>query len=117
MKHSLADQLRKIRTLRGYTQRALSHASGINSTQLSNFEHGSRLPSVENLGKLAQALEVSTDFLLGRTGQMIVVFADETRTARLINACEGLTTAQLAALLAVAVAMGTERRKCQNSDG
>jgi len=49
------------------TQEHLAEICGIPSTSISHFESGKseRLPNVENLRKLACALSVSTDYLLG----------------------------------------------------
>ena len=54
------------RELRGMTQADLGSAAGIAPAAISHFETGQRVPSVESLLKLADALSVSVDFLLGR---------------------------------------------------
>jgi transcriptional regulator with XRE-family HTH domain len=55
-----------LRELRGLTQGGLGARAGIAAASISHFETGQRLPSVESLVKLADALEVSVDVLLGR---------------------------------------------------
>lgn len=54
------------RELRGLTQAQLGARAGIAPAAISHFETGQRVPSVESLLKLADALSVSVDLLLGR---------------------------------------------------
>lgn len=58
--------LKNCRYDRKLKQIELADKTGLNATALSNFETGSRKPSIGNLIKLADALEVTTDYLLGR---------------------------------------------------
>lgn len=71
MKTSDADhfpeRLRDTRERRNLEQSALSAISGIPATSISHFEAGRRKPSLVNLRNLADALEVSIDYLVGRT--------------------------------------------------
>lgn len=60
-------RLRATRDKRGLEQSQLAEKSGIPATSISHFEAGRRKPSLINLGNLADALNVSIDFLLGRT--------------------------------------------------
>lgn len=60
-------QLAKARKRRKLNQSELAKASGLQASAISHFETGSRKPSFDNLRKLADALSVTTDFLLGRT--------------------------------------------------
>ena len=52
--------------LRGMSQAALARAAGLPASTIAHFEGGGRKPSFDNLRKLANALDVTTDFLLGR---------------------------------------------------
>ena len=54
------------RESRGLTQAQLGAKAGIAPGAISHFETGQRAPSLESLIKLADALECSVDFLLGR---------------------------------------------------
>ena len=64
-------RLREARTLRNWTQEQLSARSGVTAAVISHFETGTRQQaSADNLVKLATALSVSVDYLLGRTDQM-----------------------------------------------
>jgi DNA-binding Xre family transcriptional regulator len=51
--------------LRDVTQQELSKKTGIDNTQLAHFEKGNRKPSMDNLRKLCEGLNVSADYLLG----------------------------------------------------
>ena len=72
---ALPENLRELRELRGLTQSELGRLAGIAPGSVSHFETGQRVPSVESLVKLADALSVSVDALLGRqaavTGQSV----------------------------------------------
>lgn len=59
-------RLRNARKLRDMDQAALAAKAGIPATSISHFESGNRKPSFDNLRRLAQALTVTTDYLLGR---------------------------------------------------
>lgn len=65
-KDSFASRLQQLRELRNLTQAELGRRAGIAAASVSHFETGQRAPSLESLVKLANALEVSTDALLGR---------------------------------------------------
>jgi transcriptional regulator with XRE-family HTH domain len=59
-------RLSEQRERRGLTQAELGARAGIAPGAVSHFETGQRLPSLESLVKLADALECSVDSLLGR---------------------------------------------------
>ena len=52
--------------LRKLSQAELAERSGLQAAAVSHFETGQRKPSFDNLRRLADALEVTTDYLLGR---------------------------------------------------
>lgn len=60
------ENMRQIRELRGMTQAEMGKRAGIAAASISHFETGQRSPSLETLVKLADALEVTVDTLLGR---------------------------------------------------
>lgn len=61
-------RLRSAREERDLTQEELGNQAGMSALMVSHFETGTRQkPSIENLIKLAKALHISTDYLLGRT--------------------------------------------------
>jgi transcriptional regulator with XRE-family HTH domain len=59
-------RLRKAREIRGLGQGVLAHRAGLQPSAISHFETGARKPSFDNLRRLANALDVTTDYLLGR---------------------------------------------------
>ena len=58
--------LRRLRELRKLTQTEVGSRAGIASASVSHFETGQRVPALETLVKLADALSVTIDALLGR---------------------------------------------------
>ena len=69
-------RLKEIRTQRKMTQQDIANKTGIPSTSISHIEAGARKPSLENFFKLAVVLNVSADYLLGRTDQYSNLGAD-----------------------------------------
>lgn len=51
------------------SQSDLASKSGLQPSAISHFETGNRSPSFDNLKRLADALNVTTDYLLGRSEQ------------------------------------------------
>lgn len=62
-------RLRQAREMRGLSQLELGEKASLQSSAISHFESGRRSPSFDNLRKLADALNVQVDFLLGRVDQ------------------------------------------------
>ena len=62
--------MRAIRELRGISQSELAERAGLQASAVSHFETATRKPSFDNLKRLADALSVSTDYLLGHTDKM-----------------------------------------------
>jgi transcriptional regulator with XRE-family HTH domain len=60
------DRLRCAREYRGLTQGELAERAGLQPSAISHFETGTRKPSFDNLRLLADTLDVTTDYLLGR---------------------------------------------------
>ena len=52
--------------LRMWNQSELAGRAGLPPSSIAHFEGGSRKPSFDTLRRLANALEVTTDYLLGR---------------------------------------------------
>lgn len=61
-----ADRLRLVREFRGLSQNDLASRSGVNVSRINRYEKGTAEPSSRLLGQLADALDFTTDFLLGR---------------------------------------------------
>ncbi len=60
------ERLKKARELRGWNQAELGEKAGMPASSIAHFETGTRKPSFESLRRLANALEITTDYLLGR---------------------------------------------------
>lgn len=59
-------RLREVREHRELTQGELATRARLQPSAISHFETGTRKPSFDNLRRLADALDVTIDFLLGR---------------------------------------------------
>ena len=60
----LGEKIKTLRKRQGLSQEELSERVEINATHLSRLETGKYQPSIDVLKRLADALEVSTDYLL-----------------------------------------------------
>mgnify|MGYP005820908747 CR=1 FL=1 len=76
------------RKLRDFSQDGLAKKAGLPSTAISHFESGTRKPSFDNLRKLADALDVSIDYLMGRVDEMT---ANQTGDAEIFRDYQNLT--------------------------
>ena len=63
-------RLREARLRRNLSQGGLAKRAGLQPSAVSHFETALRKPSCDNLLRLADALDVTTDFLLGRVAKM-----------------------------------------------
>ena len=54
----LAKNMRRLRGVRGLSQEALAHESGINRTYLSSVERAERNASIDNIARIARGLHV-----------------------------------------------------------
>ena len=99
---SLAGNLRRFREMRSLTQAELGTRAGIAPAAVSHFETGQRTPSLDSLVKLADALRVSVDALLGRAPidaapQVDPIFLRASRAnARTLDTVRRVTAALLA---------------------
>ena len=57
--------LRKLRQTRGLSQERLAELAGLHRTYVSSVERGARNISIDNISRLAKALDVSPSKLLG----------------------------------------------------
>ena len=60
----LGEKIKALRKRHGLSQEELAERVEINSTHLSRLETGKYQPSIDVLKRLAESLEVSTDYLL-----------------------------------------------------
>ena len=63
---NFSEVLKICRDDRGISQAKLAKLTGLQAAAISHFETGLRKPSFDNLRKLADALQVTTDYLLDR---------------------------------------------------
>jgi transcriptional regulator with XRE-family HTH domain len=63
-RHLLAQRLRLLRTLRGWSQETLAEQAGLHRTYISGIERAERNLGLDNLDKLAQAFGVTVVDLL-----------------------------------------------------
>lgn len=81
-------RLTETRKLRDLSQEGLAKLAGLPPTTISHFESGTRKPSFDNLRKLADALDVSIDYLMGRVDEMT---GNLTKDAEIFRDYENLT--------------------------
>ena len=60
-------RLKELRIEKGLTQQSAGAMLGIDTSTFRKWENGQRRPDIDMLCKIADAFEVSTDYLLGRT--------------------------------------------------
>ena len=61
---TLGAKIKKLRAEKGLSQAALEQISGVNSKLLSKYENERIVPTAETLRKIAQALQISSDYLI-----------------------------------------------------
>ena len=66
MVSSMGTRIKNLRLQKGYSQQELAQMLGVPKGIVSKYENNERNPSYENLIKLADIFQVTTDFLLGR---------------------------------------------------
>lgn len=65
------ERLRQVRMARKMTQTELANATSMANTYVSDLENGRKgIPPGESISRLADALQTSADFLLGRSDNM-----------------------------------------------
>ncbi len=62
-------RLRAARTKRNLSQQDLAKRANLQASSISHFATGTRKPCFDNLRRLADALDVTTDYLLGRVNE------------------------------------------------
>ena len=65
-KKAFGKQLQRYRRRAGYSQEALAEIIDCSSIFISDIERGTRSPGLDTLVKLANALDISVDILLGK---------------------------------------------------
>ena len=68
---SIGSKLVQLRTEKQITQTELGKILGVGKTTISNYETGYSTPDAEMLKKIATSFNVSTDYILGLTDDLI----------------------------------------------
>lgn len=77
LKNIFQKRLVDARNMRGLSQDELANKTKLQASAISHFETGSRKPSFDNLKRLADALEITSDYLLGRTNDPSVIIEND----------------------------------------
>ena len=68
-KETIGQRIKRLRKQKGYSQKILSEKIGCNQGSLSNYELGKRTPHMEAATSLAEALDISLDYLINGDNQ------------------------------------------------
>ena len=88
----LGDRIARLRRTKGWSQKDLADRIGAKPAQISKYERGSHFPRPDLLPRLAEALEVSLDYLM--TGRSSGETRRDFRLRERVEALEGLPSAQ-----------------------
>lgn len=83
----LAERLRQQRKLKGKTQKELAELLNVRRATYGEYERGNNLPPIDKLVIIADALNVSIDYLVGNEEKKIVDIAEVLEVVK-----ENLTT-------------------------
>ncbi|SFF68251.1 Helix-turn-helix [Clostridium cadaveris] len=67
MINSIGENIRKIRIEKGLTQKELAKKSGVSLSALNKYEREDRIPKIDAIEKISEALNIQIDYLLGKT--------------------------------------------------
>lgn len=62
----IGKRIKELRMMQGLSQQELGESIGVTKVSICGYETGTRIPNLEKLVKLADKLETTTDYLLGR---------------------------------------------------
>lgn len=108
MSDIFSTRLRQAREMRGLSQAELGEKAALQASAVSHFEAGRRSPSFDNLRKLADALNVQVDFLLGRVEQSYEVGPEVQRMYRHLS---GLTDENRNLVVEMAKMLGNRQKE------
>jgi transcriptional regulator with XRE-family HTH domain len=66
---TIGQRIRRARQRKGWTQAELGLRSGLRESMICKYELGHHTPSPKHLSRIADALGVSVDYLLGRESE------------------------------------------------
>ena len=67
--NTFSSRLKNLRIEKGLRQVDLARAAGVTSAAIGNYENGKREPGIDELILLADCLETTIDYLVGRVGE------------------------------------------------
>ena len=92
----VGDRIRSERTKRGLTQKALSYRSKFAIPQISEWENGRKIPTPHSLSRIADAIEIPIEVLLGDLSDLSEYqFGERLKTLRHAN---GMTLQDLSVM-------------------
>ena len=69
----IGKRLKDLRLEKGLSQQELGNMVDVTKVSICGYENGTRMPTVENLIRLADALETTTDYILGKEMKVVNV--------------------------------------------
>lgn len=108
VKEVIQERIRSLRVGKGLSQQDAAKRLGLQPAALSHFENGLRVPSFENLRKLADFYSVSVDYLLGRVEEPT---ASGPEAEALFRTIDGIDPDDLKALVAMAQSLAARNRR------
>jgi transcriptional regulator with XRE-family HTH domain len=111
MSNNFSERLRTARELRKLSQAELAEKADLQPSAVSHFESGRRSPSFQNLKALADALKVTTDYLIGRTNDLSISDAASLKLFRHAEKMSGEDLETLTSIAEVLAKKGTQRKK------
>jgi len=107
----LSERLKSLRMQKGLSQRAFTKSIGLNYTQYNRYENGETVPSAESLSKLADALDVSVDYLLeGKTEDAAIANLEDRELLTLFEEIEAFTEEEKSHVKAVLKAFVVQKK-------
>lgn len=88
---SVGERIKNRRIELGISQTQLAKKASLTSASISQFESGSRKPSFDVISKLALALEINTDYLLGNNYKKEILVTIEPEYAEMISIIKELS--------------------------
>jgi len=111
MSNNFSERLRTARELRKLSQAELAEKADLQPSAVSHFESGRRSPSFQNLKALADSLQVTTDYLIGRTNDLNMSDAASIKLFRHAEKMSGEDLETLTSIAEVLAKKGTQKKR------
>ena len=79
------ERIREVRKARGLNQDQLAELASLNRVTVAKYESGRIEPGAQALARIADALDVSVDALLGRSEEIPIIERPKTVEARIVS--------------------------------